>query len=376
MAVRIERVELRHIRLPLVHPFETSFGRQEERDTIIVKLFSQGLVGYGETASMAGPWYSYETIETCWHVQRDFLIPMMLGREVESAAQLMDLFAPVRGHNMAKTGLEQAFWDLSAKQEGVPLAEALGGTRDEIECGVGIGIQATLSDLLKRIESFLAEGYRRIKIKIKPGWDLSVVREVRRVFPHILLMVDANSAYTLDDTELFVALDEYRLLMIEQPLGYDDIVDHARLQSQIQTPVCLDESIHTPDHARQALDMESCRIINIKPGRVGGLHRAKQIHDLCQERGASVWCGGMLETGIGRAHNVALASLPNFQLPGDISASKRYYEQDLVWPPFEITPEGMMAVPQGPGIGVEVDEERLEKVTVRNLEFPPVPQQW
>jgi O-succinylbenzoate synthase len=376
MAVRIERVELRHIRLPLVHPFETSFGRQEERDTIIVKLFSQGLVGYGETASMAGPWYSYETIETCWHVQRDFLIPMMLGREVESAAQLMDLFAPVRGHNMAKTGLEQAFWDLSAKQEGVPLAEALGGTRDEIECGVGIGIQATLSDLLKRIESFLAEGYRRIKIKIKPGWDLSVVREVRRVFPHILLMVDANSAYTLDDTELFVALDEYRLLMIEQPLGYDDIVDHARLQSQIQTPVCLDESIHTPDHARQALERESCRSINIKPGRVGGLHRAKQIHDLCQERGASVWCGGMLETGIGRAHNVALASLPNFQLPGDISASKRYYEQDLVWPPFEITPEGMMAVPQGPGIGVEVDEERLEKVTVRNLEFPPVPQQW
>ena len=370
MAVRIERVELRHIRLPLVHPFETSFGRQEERDVIIVKLFSQGVVGYGETASMAGPWYSYETIETCWHVQRDFLIPMMLGREVESAAQLMDLFAPVRGHNMAKTGLEEAFWDLSARQDGVSLAQALRGIRDEIECGVSIGIQATLSDLLKRMEAFLAEGYRRIKIKIKPGWDLSVVREVRRAFPHIRLMVDANSAYTLDDAALFVALDEYHLLMIEQPLGYDDIVDHARLQSQIQTPLCLDESIHTPDHARQALDLESCRIINIKPGRVGGLHRAKRIHDLCQERGAPVWCGGMLETGIGRAHNVALASLPNFQLPGDISASKRYYEQDLVWPPFEITSEGMMAVPRGPGIGVEVDEERLEKVTVRKLEFP------
>jgi len=368
--VRIERVGLRHIRLPLAHPFETSFGRQEERDVIIVKLFSQGVVGYGETASMAGPWYSYETIETCWHVQRDFLIPMMLGREVESAAQLMDLFATVRGHNMAKTGLEEAFWDLSARQEGMSLAQSLGGTRDEIECGVSIGIQATLSDLLKRIEAFLAQGYRRIKIKIKPGWDLSVVREVRRVFPHVRLMVDANSAYTLDDAALFVALDECHLLMIEQPLGYDDIVDHARLQGQIQTSLCLDESIHTPDHARQALDLESCRIINIKPGRVGGLHQAKQIHDLCQERGAPVWCGGMLETGIGRAHNVALASLPNFQLPGDISASKRYYEQDLVWPPFEITPEGMMAVPQGPGIGVEVDEERLEKVTVRKLEFP------
>jgi O-succinylbenzoate synthase len=344
------------------------------------------VVGYGETASMAGPWYSYETIETCWHVQRDFLIPMMLGREVESAAQLMGLFAPVRGHNMAKTGLEEALWDLSARQEGVSLAQALrqpfdgaqdkaqdaalGGTRDEIECGVSIGIQATLSDLLKRIEAFLAEGYRRIKIKIKPGWDLSVVEEVRRVFPYIRLMVDANSAYTLDDVELFVALDEYRLLMIEQPLGYDDIVDHARLQSQMQTPLCLDESIHTPDHARQALDVGSCRIINIKPGRVGGLHRAKQIHDLCQERGAPVWCGGMLETGIGRAHNVALASLPNFRLPGDISASKRYYEQDLVWPPFEVTSGGMMVVPQRPGIGVEVDEERLEEVTVRKLEFP------
>jgi O-succinylbenzoate synthase len=370
MVVRIERVELRHIRLPLVHPFETSFGRQEERDVIIVKLFSQGLVGCGETASLAGPWYSYETIETCWHVQRDFLIPAMLGREVESAAQLMDLFAFVRGHNIAKTGLEEAFWDMSAKREGVSLAQALGGTRDEIECGVSIGIQATPSDLLKRVEAFLVEGYRRIKIKIKPGWDLSVVREVRRVFPHIRLMVDANSAYTLNDAALFGGLDEYHLLMIEQPLGCDDIVDHARLQSQIQTPLCLDESIHTPDHARQALDLESCRIINIKPGRVGGLYRAKQVHDLCQERGAPVWCGGMLETGIGRAHNVALASLPNFQLPGDISASKRYYEQDLVWPPFEITPEGMMVVPQGPGIGVEVDEERLEKVTVRKLEFP------
>ena len=368
--MRIERVELRHIRMPLVHPFETSFGRQQKRDVIIAKLFSQGVVGYGETASMAGPWYSYETIETCWHVQRDFLIPMVLGQEVESAAQLMDLFAPMRGHNMAKTGLEEAFWDLSARQGGVSLAHALGGTREEIECGVSIGIQATPSDLLRRIEAFLAEGYRRVKIKIKPGWDLSVVREVRRVFPPIHLMVDANSAYTLDDIELFMALDEYRLLMIEQPLGYDDIVDHARLQSQIQTPLCLDESIHTPDHARQALDLDSCRIINIKPGRVGGLHRAKQIHDLCQERGAPVWCGGMLETGIGRAHNVALASLPNFQLPGDISASKRYYEQDLVWPPFEVTPEGMMAVPHGLGIGVEVDEERLEEVTVRKLRFP------
>jgi O-succinylbenzoate synthase len=368
--VRIERVELRHIRMPLVHPFETSFGRQEKRDVIIVKLFGQGVMGYGEAASMAGPWYSYETIETCWHVQRDFLIPMLLGREVESAAQLMDLFAPVRGHNMAKTGLEEAFWDLSARQEGVSLAKSLGGARDEIECGVSIGIQATLSDLLKRIGAFLAEGYRRVKIKIKPGWDLFVVREVRRVFPDIRLMVDANSAYTLDDVGLFVALDEYHLLMIEQPLGYDDIVDHARLQSQIQTPLCLDESIHTPDHARQALELGSCRIINIKPGRAGGLHRAKQIHDLCQERGAPVWCGGMLETGIGRAHNVALASLPNFQLPGDISASKRYYEQDLVWPPFEVTPDGMMAVPQGPGIGVEVDEERMEEVTVRKLECP------
>ncbi len=365
----IERIELSHVRMPLIHPFETSFRRVEERNSIIVKIYSEGLVGYGETASMAGPWYSYETTETCWHTQRDFLIPAVLGKEIESVTQLMALFAPVRGHNMAKTGLEEAFWDLLAKREGKPLAELLGGTRGRIESGISIGIQATVPDLLERITSFIEEGYWRIKIKIKPGWDLAVVKEVRRAFPQVPLMVDANSAYSLGDVKLFKALDEYHLMMIEQPLGYDDIVDHAKLQREIATPLCLDESIHTLDHARQALELESCRIINIKPGRVGGLQQAKGIHDLCQERGVPVWCGGMLESGIGRAHNVALASLPNFRLPNDIAASKRYYSQDIVQPPIDLGPEGMITVPQGPGIGVEVDEERLERITVRRQEF-------
>jgi len=367
--MRIERVQLRHIRLSLVHPFETSFGRETDRDIIIVRAWADGLVGYGETASMAKPFYNYETTETCWHIQRDFLVPWLLEREITDGAELVQLFAAVRGHNMAKTGLEQAWWDLKAKAEGQPLARLLGGAKERIECGVSIGIQKSVERLLERVGLFLNQGYRRIKIKIKPGWDLDVVERVRQTYPQIPLMLDANSAYTLADTGLFKALDDYDLMMIEQPLRYDDLIDHAKLQSQIRTPICLDESITSPAHARWAIELGSCGIINIKPARVGGLHQARRIHDICQEHDMPVWCGGLLESGIGRAHNVAICSLPNFRLPADLSSSSRYYSRDVVLPPWEVDAEGMMKVPSAPGIGVEVDEEYLESVTVREQTF-------
>lgn len=367
--MHIERIQLRHIRLPLVHPFQTSFGRETVRDIIVVKAWAEGLVGFGESASMAEPFYSYETTETCWHIQSDFLVPWVLGREISDASDLVHLFAPVRGHNMAKTGLEQAWWDLTAKAEGQPLSRILGGTKTRIDCGVSIGIQDTVEELLDRIRSFLGQGYKRIKIKIKPGWDVGVVRQVREEFPEVPLMVDANSAYTLADANLFKALDHYDLMMIEQPLAYDDIFEHAKLQSQIRTPLCLDESITTPKHARWAIELGSCRVINIKPARVGGLYQARHIHDLCQQHDVPVWCGGLLESGVGRAHNVAICSLPNFRLPADLSASSRYYTRDVVIPPWEVDADGTIAVPREPGIGVEVDEKFLEEVTIKESTY-------
>jgi len=367
--MRIERIELREVHLPLVHPFETSFGRETEQRVVIVAVRSGGLTGYGESAAGIGPWYSYETVETCWHVQRDFLVPMLQGRELSHPAALAELFAPVRGHNMAKTGLEEAVWDLYAKRTGEPLARCLGGTKDRIESGVSVGIQPSIEELLDRIVGFSEAGYRRVKIKIKPGWDLDVVAAVRRRLPDLRLMADANSAYSIDDAPLFRALDECGLMMIEQPLGYHDLLDHARLQSQIETPICLDESIPTLDHARCAVELGSCRIINIKPGRVGGLHASRQIHDLCERHDLPVWCGGLLETGIGRAHNVALSTLPGFRLPGDISASARYYKDEIVDPPFTLNPDGTISVPLEAGIGVMVDERRLQRSSVRTEVF-------
>jgi len=367
--MRIERVELREVRLPLVHPFETSFGRETEQRVIVVKVQGAGVTGYGESAAGIGPWYSYETVETCWHVQRDFLIPRLLGREIQDPDELCELSAPVRGHNMAKTGVEEAVWDLCAKATDAPLSRLLGGTRDRIESGVSVGIQPSVGALIDRIAGFLDQGYLRIKIKIRPGWDVDVVDAVRQAFPDARLMLDANSAYSLEDAPLFKELDAYALMMIEQPLGYYDLLDHARLQAQIETPLCLDESIITPEHARAAIELRSCRIINIKPARVGGLRAAKEIHDLCRSGGLPVWCGGLLETGIGRAHNVAIASLPGFTLPGDISASARYYEEDIVDPPFSLNTDGTVSVPDGPGIGVTVNEDRLEACTVRRQVF-------
>jgi O-succinylbenzoate synthase len=368
--MRIERVEQRHIRMPLKSHFETSFSRVMALDKIIIAVYSEGLAGWGESPVDTDPYYSYETIETCWHIQRDYLIPLLMGGAVSRAADLPALFARVRGHPMAKAGLEAAIWDLEAQQAGASVAALLGGRRPAIESGVSIGVQDSLGELLDRIATHLGEGYRRIKIKIKPGWDEEVVGAVRAQFPDVPLMVDANSAYTLADAPMLKALDSYRLLMIEQPLAYDDIIEHAELQRQIQTRICLDESIHSVGRAREALAMGSCRIINIKPARVGGMTNARAIHDLCRAADIPVWCGGMLESGIGRAHNVAIASLPNFSLPGDISASNRYWQEDIVEPEFVLNSDGTLAVPGGPGIGVKVLRDRLEKVTLRSAAYP------
>ncbi len=368
--MQIERVEQFHLQMPLRHPFETSFGREEVVHKIILAVYADGLVGYGESPVDVRPFYSPETIETCWHVQRDYLIPMLLGAQVEHAMDIPRLFERVRGHQMAKAGLEAAVWDLEARRAGVPISELLGGSRRRVECGVSIGIQDSLDDLLSRISAFVGEGYRRIKIKIKPGWDVEVVRAVRERFAALPLMVDANSAYTLEEVEILRALDEFDLMMIEQPLAHDDIIDHAALQRQLRTPICLDESIHTVGRAREAFELGSCGIINIKPARVGGITNARAIHDLCQARGMPVWCGGLLESGIGRAHNLAVASLPNFSLPGDISASDRYWAEDIVEPSFTLNPDGTMDVPTGPGIGVTVLRDRLETFCVRQAAYP------
>lgn len=367
--MRIERIELRHVKLVLVAPFVTSMGVETDEEHIIVRVDGEGLTGWGESVAEGTPFYSYETVQTAWHILRDFLVPSLVGKTIPDVPGALALWPPVRGHMMAKAGLEAALWDLQARSQGVSLSKALGGVRERIDVGVSIGIQESPEALVKKVEGYLEEGYRRIKIKIAPGHDIALVRAVRAVFPDIPFQVDANSAYTLEDIGVFRQMDDQRLLLIEQPLGYDDIFDHAKLQRQLATPICLDESIHSLADANAALELDACRVINIKPGRVSGFTESKRIHDLCMLRGIPVWHGGMLESGIGRAGNVALASLPGFTLPGDISASKRYYREDIVDPEFVVGRDGTMAVPTGPGIGVSVVSERLEKVTVRKEEF-------
>ncbi|MEM8531206.1 MAG: o-succinylbenzoate synthase [Chloroflexota bacterium] len=368
--MHIKRVALYQIELPLVHPFETSFGRESTRTCILVAVHTDDLVGWGECVAMSGPWYSSETVETAWHVLSDFLIPMTLGQTINEPTDAADWFARVRGHQMARAALENAVWDLAAQDRGVSLTQLLGGTRTEVPVGVSIGIEPTIDTLIDIVAQYVDEGYQRVKLKIKPGWDVAVVRAVRECWPDLLLQVDANSAYTLDDVTTLRELDQFELLLIEQPLHHDDIVDHAALQAQLQTPICLDESIHSPEHARWALNIDACRIINIKVGRVGGLSAARQIHDLCAAHQVPVWCGGMLETNVGRAVNVALATLPNFTLPGDISASARYYQQDVAEPDFVLSANSMVAVPKGVGIGVTVDQERLATVQTRHIVLP------
>jgi o-succinylbenzoate synthase len=364
--MHIERIELRHIKMVLVSPFVTSMGTEYDEEHIIVRVDADGVTGWGESVAEGTPFYSYETVQTAWHILQDFLIPSILGKDLANIDEAIASYAKVRGHMMAKAGLEAALWDAFAKTKNMPLSKMLGGTRKKIDVGVSIGIQSSIAELVKKVDGYLAEGYKRIKIKISPGYDLQFVEALRREFPGILLQVDANSAYTLDDINIFKQMDDYNLLLIEQPLGYEDIFDHSKLQRELQTPICLDESIHSLDDTRAAIELDSCRIINIKPGRVGGFTESKLIHDYCASKNIPVWHGGMLESGIGRAGNVALASLPDFTLPGDISASKRYYKEDIVEPEFVVNPDGTMDVPVKPGIGVEVNMKMLDKVTVRS----------
>lgn len=368
--MKIDRIELHHISQPLVHPFRTSFGTQLDRPCILVAVYSEGLVGWGECVANSDPGYSYETIRTAWHVLSDFLIPPLLGRSVTSPGEVVATFDWVRGHPMAKASLENACWDLAAQAQGLSLSALLGGQRERVEVGVSIGIQPSLAQLLARVEWFIDQGYRRIKIKIEPGWELEPLSAIRQRHPALKLMADANSAFTLADAPLFRQMDELDLLMIEQPLHYDDIADHARLQAQLTTAICLDESIHSPQHARWAIEIKACRIINMKVGRVGGLANALAIHQSCQEAGIPLWCGGMLETGVGRAVNLHLSTLPNFRLPGDISATERYYAEDIAEPSFHLNPaDSTITVPAGPGIGVTVLLDRVQKYRVRYQAF-------
>lgn len=370
MAMIVTSITLRHVRMKLRSPFETSFGRSDERDAILLEAFGEGLTGFGECVADREPGYSYETATTAWHVLKDFLIPAVLNRELPGPQALQEQAAHVRGHPMAKAGLEMALWDLRGKREGRSLRAMLGGERDRVEVGVSVGIQESPQALVRAVGNYLEQGYRRIKIKIKPGRDVAESQAVRRAFPEVRLQVDANSAYTLQTASSLLPLDDLGLLLIEQPLAEDDLWDHRRLQAGFRTPLCLDESILSPRHARQALEMEACRIINIKAGRVGGLSRAVAIHDLCRERGIPVWCGGMLETGVGRAANLALASLPGFTLPGDISASERYYEEDITRERFHLNPDSTITIPDGPGLGVTLDEKALQRVTLAQLTLP------
>ena len=368
--MKIERIELHHIEMPLVHPFRTSFGIERQRPCILVEIQSEGITGWGEVAAGLGPWYSSETMETAWHILRDFLGPFLLGKNIEMTDDIAPIFKAVRGHPMAKAGIENAVWDLLAKAQGKPLSEMLGGVRDRVEVGVSIGIQPTVEALLERVDGFVAAGYGRIKMKISPDWLIEPIRLVRERYPDVRLMADANSAFTLADTPLLKQLDPFKLTMIEQPLGYDDIADHARLQRELETAVCLDESIHSVADAQAMVDLQAGRIINMKVGRVGGFTNALKIHDIAQEAGIPLWCGGMLETGIGRAANIHLATLPNFTLPGDISATDRYYAEDIAEPPFVLNVEdSTMAVPTGAGIGVEVKRDRVEKARLRYLDI-------
>jgi O-succinylbenzoate synthase len=361
--MRLRKITLREIHIPLIAPFETSFGSTSLRRILLVEADVDGLSGWGECTAGENPYYSYETVETARHIVRDFLWPMLKGRKLNAASEVFDLLAPIRGHNMAKAAVESAIWDAEAKQKNLPLAKLLGGAREEISSGVSIGIQPSIEVLIAKVERELAAGYQRVKIKIKPGNDVEPARALRQRFPRLRLMVDANSAYSLEDALLLQQLDQFFLIMIEQPLGYDDLYSHAALQRQLETPICLDECIHDIAHARAAIEIAACKIINMKLGRVGGHTAARRIHDLCQSKSIPVWCGGMLESGIGRAHNIAMSTLPNFTLPGDVSASRRYWTEDIIEPEVEVTAQGTIRVPTAPGIGYAPRLDRIEALT-------------
>ncbi len=369
--MKISSLTLTHLRMPLVSPFETSFGRQSERDCILVTLRADGLTGYGECVADRAPGYSYETSGTAWHVLKDFIAPLILGQEVTDALDFQRRVDGIRGHNLAKAGVEMAVWDLLGKREGKSLRELFGGARTKVEVGVSVGLQESPEVLVRTVNDYVESGYARVKLKIKPGRDVDDASAVRRAFPNLRLQVDANSAYSLESAQGLKPLDDLNLLLIEQPLFEDDIWEHHKLQKQFRTPICLDESIVSPRHARYALEMQACRIINIKAGRLGGLSQALAVHELCRGAGVPVWCGGMLETGVGRASNLALAALPGFTLPGDISASDRYYALDITSERFVLNPDSTIDVPSAPGLGVTINPPALKQFTVDEVSLKP-----
>jgi o-succinylbenzoate synthase len=364
--MKIEQITLREIRMRLKAPFETSFGVTQDRRILLVEAVVDGVTGWGEITTIESPSYNSETTDTAWHIVSDFIAPQLVGKDVASAGEIPALLEGIRGHYMAKSVVENALWDIESQQQSLPLWRWLGGTRPEIHCGVSLGIRENPQSLVDKVSQELQCGYQRIKLKIKPGKDLDYAAAVRRQFPDILLSVDANSAYRLSDGDHLRKLDEFNLLMIEQPLAWDDIYSHATLQAQIATAICLDECINNEHQARSAIQLGACRIINIKLGRVGGHSSARQIHDLCFERAVPVWCGGMLESGIGRAHNIAMSTLPGFTLPGDVSASSRYWAEDIIEPEVEVTSRGTIPAPANAGLGYTVKKELIERLTVRS----------
>lgn len=362
--MKITEMTIRHLQMELKSPFTTSFGTFTTKNFLLLEAKDEsGTIGWGESVAFDSPWYNEETMKTNWHMLEDFLVPLILNKEITHPDEVSDIFSAIRKNNMAKSTIEGAVWDIYAQQTNQSLAQALGGTKDKIEVGISIGIQNSIEELVELVGGYVQEGYKRIKVKVKPGWDVEVMRSLRNAFPNVAIMADANSAYRLEDAQLLKQLDEFNLTMIEQPLASDDIIDHAKLQQQLATPICLDESIHSLEDARKAVELGSTKIINIKIGRVGGLTEAKKIHDYCAAAGIPVWCGGMLESGVGRAHNVALTALPNFILPGDTASSSRYWEKDIIEPEV-IAENGYIQVPQSAGIGYEINRETVESYTV------------
>ncbi len=366
--MRIERAVLREFPLRMREFFEISSGGRQDRRIVLLTLYSEGLEGWSECVASEDPSYAYETTDTAWHILTDFILPSIVGRDADGPEAVLSPVSWIRGHGMAKAAVEMAAWDLFARADGMSLSKKLGGEREAVPVGVSVGLKPSDQELHEAVQGYVEDGYARVKIKIKPGRDVEMLAGLRDRFPEVPFMADANSAYTLDDAERLAEMDALDLMMIEQPLSYDDFLEHARLQAQLATPVCLDESIKSEGDLALALELGSCRIVNIKPGRVGGLGVSRRLHDTMRAAGLPVWCGGMLESGVGRAHNVALASLPGFTLPGDISASRRYWEQDIVVPEFEVE-DGLMRVPTKPGIGVELDLDRIHGLTVREAEF-------
>jgi O-succinylbenzoate synthase len=365
--MKLSSLTLHHISMPLVAPFETSFGRETVRECIIVEFHAEGLTGYGECVASREPGYNYETTGTAWHILKDFIAPLVLGQDIGNANDIQTRVERIRGHHLAKAGVEMAVWDLLGKRDGKPLKDMFGGINEKVAVGVSIGIQESASALVKTVETYLGQGYHRVKIKIKPGREVEETVAVRKAYPDLRLQVDANSAYTLESAQVLKAIDDLNLLLIEQPLFEDDIWDHRLLQAEFKTPICLDESIVSPRHARYALEMKACKIINIKPARVGGLSQAMAIHEHCLAQNVPVWCGGMLETGIGRASNLALASLPGFILPSDISASDRYYHRDITNERFTLNDDSTINVPTGPGLGVTIDQAALKEFSLSEM---------